>query len=337
MATSTSSTFHAPIATIEARIAALAARQVGAVGRSQVLELGLSETSIRRRLRSGAWARVHPGVYRVSAVPSSWLTEVWCALLAAGPTATVTHETAVRLHGCELVQLRPITLTVPHGAHARVRGAVVHQIDDLRPHNVMALNGLPVSMPDRAVVELAATTRHKQLGRVLNELVHAKRTSYELVGARLHEVIRPGKPGVVTLGRVLDEQWDGPIPPASELERALFAALDAGGLPRPRRQMALPSRGAIEGLVDAAYPDCRLILESDGRRWHARINDLKRDHERDAEAARVGWQTLRFVYEQIVHDPHEVCAVVADVRAVRSTAGPPRQREAIAAASGLPR
>src|ERR671919_1795556 len=136
---------------------------------------------------------------------------------------------------------------------------------------------------------------------------------------------------VSSLGRVLDERGAGPTPPASERERALFAALDAGGLPRPRRQMALPSRGAIEGLVDAAYPDCRLILESDGRRWHARINDLKRDHERDAEAARVGWQTLRFVYEQIIHDPHEVCAVVADVRAVRSTAGPPRQREAIAA------
>ena len=64
-------------------------------------------------------------------------------------------------------------------------------------------------------------------------------------------------------------------------------------------QRALPGTGAVEGVVDAAYPDCRLILEADGRRWHTRVDDLRRDHERDAEAARAGWQTLRFLYEQI--------------------------------------
>jgi hypothetical protein len=42
---------------------------------------------------------------------------------------------------------------------------------------------------------------------------------------------------------------------------------------------------------------------------------------RDAEAARVGWLTLRFVYEQIMEDPVEVCAIVADVRASRVDPG----------------
>ncbi|HKE76919.1 MAG TPA: hypothetical protein VKB57_25080, partial [Acidimicrobiales bacterium] len=52
-----------------------------------------------------------------------------------------------------------------------------------------------------------------------------------------------------------------------------------------------------------------------------RVAALRRDHERDAEAARAGWQTLRFLYEQVVHHPADVCAVVADVRAVRAGLG----------------
>jgi very-short-patch-repair endonuclease len=97
----------------------------------------------------------------------------------------------------------------------------------------------------------------------------------------------------------------------------MFGALAAGGLPAPARQTPLPGRGLAEGLVDASYRDARLILEADGRRWHTRIRDLAKDHLRDAEAARVGWETLRFVYEQIVEEPDEVCATVADVRAIR--------------------
>jgi len=38
---------------------------------------------------------------------------------------------------------------------------------------------------------------------------------------------------------------------------------------------------------------------------------------RDNEAARVGWQTLRFPWEEVVHDPDDVAATVRDVRAQR--------------------
>lgn len=300
--------------------------------------MGFSDPAIQRRVRRGAWDRVHPGVYRLAGVPPTWQGEIWAALLAAGPAATVSHETSLRLHGSPHVAPRPITLTVPHGAHPRIAGAVVHQIDDLQPHHVLALDGFPASDPARAVVEAAAVIGPRRLARVLDDLVFDRRTTYPQVSARLAEVIRPGKPGALTLARVLDERCDGSVPSGSRLERALTAALVTAGLPAPDRQMALPGPGAIEGLVDAAYRDCRLILEADGRRWHTRVRDLARDHARDAEAARAGWQTLRFLYEEITRDPEGVCATVADVRAVRraSLVGPPRP-EALVVAGRLAR
>ena len=303
---------------IDAHIARVAQRQCGVFSRAQALALGMTDSSMLRRIRSDRWFVQHPGVYLLAGVPPSWHSEIWAAALAAGPLATVTHETSTRLSGSLHVAPRPITLTVPHGAHPRVHGAVVHQIDDLRRHHISMIDGLPVSRPARAVVEVAATLGRRRLGRVLDDLVFERRTSYEDVGIVLAEVARPGKPGVVALASVLHDRTTASVPGDSELERALFAALLAAGLPRPEAQRALPGTGAVDGVVDAAYPDCRLILEADGRRWHTRVDDLRRDHERDAEAARAGWQTLRFLYEQITRDPEGVCSVVADVRAVRS-------------------
>jgi very-short-patch-repair endonuclease len=338
--------------TFELTLSALAAGQCGAFARAQVLASGGSNSLVKRRLASGAWEVRHPGVYAISAVPRSWHQDVWAALLAIGPRATVSHETALRLHGLgdDLVPSRPLTFTISHGGHARVAGAVAHQIDDLAPVDVGAVAMLPSSRPHRAVVEVAATVGRRRLGDIVDELLVTRRTSHEAIAACLARVVRPGKPGVVALGEVLDERGDGYVADASELERALFTALESAGLPLPRRQAPLPGRGALEGLVDAAYDGAKVIIEADGRRWHTRIRDLKRDHQRDAEAARVGWQTLRFLYEEIMGNPGDVCAVIRDVSAVRmrSQESPASRRptegndtaqvgEAIAPASALSR
>jgi hypothetical protein len=308
------------------RIGLLASRQASAFSREQVLTAGASDPMIARRLRSGRWTRAHPGVYVLTGSSPSWIQDVWCTWLAAGPRATVTHESALRLHGVERAAPRLITLTVPHGGHARVAGAIVHQIDDLAPMHTSSMNGLPVSRAARAVVEVAATVGERRLGDIVDDVLWGRRASLLQVSACLRQVARPGKPGIAKLARVLDARSDGPAPAGSDLERSMFGALAAGGLPAPARQTPLPGRGVAEGLVDASYGDARVILEADGRRWHTRIRDLAKDHVRDAEAARVGWQTLRFGYEQIVDEPEEVCATVADVRAVRLGLLDPRLR-----------
>jgi very-short-patch-repair endonuclease len=229
----------------------------------------------------------------------------------------VTHESALRVHGLDCVPAKPFTFTIPHGAHSRVAGPVVHQIDDLRPHHVVRANGLPVTKPARAVVEVAAVLGRRRLRRVLDDVLLGHLAKLPQIAACLREVMRPGKPGVRKLAEILDDRSNGYIPPQSELERALLAALAVAGLPEPRRQFPLPGRGDLEGLVDAAYPDAQLIIEADGRRWHTRLDDFATDRRRDREAARVGWQTIRFVYDEIMYDPAGVGRQVAEIRAER--------------------
>jgi very-short-patch-repair endonuclease len=307
--------------TPDARVAEIAAAQGGAVSRRQAQACGLTDAMIGHRLRTGRWRRAHPGVHTIAGSPDSWTTTLWSAYLAVGPSTHVSHETALLVHHLPDRRLprHPVAFTVPHGSHPRVAGAVIHQIDDVLPHHTRRLpSGMLVSTPARAVVEVAATLGQRHLGDVVDEVIAAQLASMGQIETCFSEVARPGKPGMHRLAAVLDERGPGFVPHHSELERALFEALARGGLPAPRRQAALPGRGAIEGIVDAAYDDVRLVLEADGRRWHQRLRDMKHDRERDAEAARVGWLTLRFVYEQILGQSGEVAEIVRDVRATRS-------------------
>ena len=226
----------------------------------------------------------------------------------------ISHEAAALLHGAERLPAEPVTLTASHGSHHRLRGIFVHQIDDMRPAQRMLLRGLPVSSPARAVVELGATRAIDVVGRVADDLVRSHQTTYGEIAAVLADLARPGKPGIETVARMLDARGDGFVPPASELERALFATLEAGGLPAPERQVPLPGRALDAGLVDGAYRDAQIVLEADGRRWHTRMEAARRDRERDAQVVRAGWVPLRFVHEQINGEPGEVCAVVAETR-----------------------
>jgi hypothetical protein len=301
----------------DALLALLAQRQAGAFTYAQALAAGFPNATIGRRTASGAWARLHPGVYVLAGAPSTRRTALWGAVLAAGPGAVVSHESAALLHGAERLQQKPITLTNPHRAHHRLATVFVHQIDDLVAAHRTEIDGLPVSRPARAVVELAASQPAATIGRVADDLVRLRKTTYGGIAAVFGQVLRPGKPGLVKVARVLEERGDGHVPPASELERALFDALDAGGLPPPTRQLPLPGRGGISGIADGGYLDAQMILEADGRRWHSRVEAARADRARDAQVVRAGWVPLRFVYEQIVHDPAEVCAIVAETRALR--------------------
>jgi hypothetical protein len=299
------------------RLALLARRQGGAFTFAQALELGFSRATISRRLSTGQWLRLYPGVYVAASTPPTGDLPLWAAVLAVGHGAVLSHESAAILHGAERVNDRLVTLTAPHGSHHRLPGITVHQIDDLRPAQRTTVRGLPVSTAARTVVELGSRMGVALVGRVADDLVRSGRTSYGAIAAVLADLSRPGKPGIETVARMLDQRGDGHVPPASELERGLFATLQAGGLPEPERQVPLPGRGPVAGLVDGAYSDAQMVLEADGRRWHTRMDAARRDRERDAQVIRAGWVPLRFVHEQIEHEPDEVCAVVAETRSRR--------------------
>lgn len=62
-------------------------------------------------------------------------------------------------------------------------------------------------------------------------------------------------------------------------------------------QVEIAGVGRVDMVVEG-----RLIIEADGRAHHEGVSQRHRDLVRDAAASRLGYETLRFDYAQIVHD-----------------------------------
>lgn len=82
-----------------------------------------------------------------------------------------------------------------------------------------------------------------------------------------------------------------------------------------RPQVEIAGVGRVDLLVDDW-----LVIELDGRRWHAVEEAFVRDRRRDAAAARLGYAVLRFGYADVVHDWDRTLATI------RATVGRGRTR-----------
>ncbi|PLS75190.1 MAG: hypothetical protein CYG61_08490 [Actinobacteria bacterium] len=57
-------------------------------------------------------------------------------------------------------------------------------------------------------------------------------------------------------------------------------------------------------------------MEGDGRRWHARMDQMATDRRRDRDALNHGWRPYRFVWEEITREPQMVRGTLLDALAL---------------------
>ncbi len=92
----------------------------------------------------------------------------------------------------------------------------------------------------------------------------------------------------------------------SELEILLLTFCQTHHLPIPRVNHHLHGH-----LVDAYWPDARLVVEVDGWKGHRSPAQLQRDHQRDLELRTLGYIVLRYIYRLLTESP---AMVAADIR-----------------------
>lgn len=295
---------------LPAELLALAASQGGCFTVAQAAAHGRSTRQLRVLESRGLLLRCAP---KVTALVGSdpWQRGLWSAVLQIGG-AVVSHESAGRLLG--FPALPPLlSVTVPRDAHPRpLEGVRVHRCGPVPGGQVAVVDGLTVTSIERTVVDLAGEISRARLGFVVDDLLAGRRTSLVKLGGVLAEVRRRGRVGGATLASLLDERAGRPTP-RSLLEQRLDDAIAAAGLGAGIAEYPLPGTAALTGFVDRAFPEARLILEADGRRWHTRTADYRRDRQRDRHAAMAGWQTVRIAWEELETDAP---GVAAELRAI---------------------
>lgn len=246
-------------------------------------------------------------MYGLAGGVHTWERRLMTAQLDLGAVSVVSHHSAAVIHRLPDARPGPPELTVPAGAGRSHRWRV-HETDLASDDRTMR-HGIRVTTLTRTVLDLAAVSQPAAVESLVDNLLADRRLRLGPFTAAVLAHRGRGRRGTAVLATIVDERGPGYVPPASELEALLFGALRAGGFPDPVRQHVLPARTSA-GLVDAAYPAARLIIEADGRRWHTRVADFERDRRRDIEAGLLGWRVVRFVWDDLVHHPEWVCEVV---------------------------
>jgi very-short-patch-repair endonuclease len=276
---------------VDARIAGLAGRQDGLVSREELLALPLSPSAIGGRVRSKRLHIVFRGVYAVGHRALSQRALLRAALLAVGPRAVLSHRTAAYLWG--LVRDLPATIDVlVLGTPPRSRrGIRVHETR--LPFEAAVHDDLRVTNPLRTLQDLRG---EPDFARLCSEaLVRGLVTQRELDAAGLS---RPDT-----------------APTASELARRFLELLRRAGLPRPAVEHQVGRYTA-----DFAWPEQRLIVETDGFGAHGHRAAFEHDRARDAYLLARGWVVMRVTWRRLRHEPTRVIAELARVLATRSAA-----------------
>jgi very-short-patch-repair endonuclease len=280
-------------------VAKLACRQHGAFSRLQARAAGLSDRQIDRRAACGAWIRLAPGVYALPGNPPTWQRQVMAAVLAE-QRAWASVRSAANLLAFQHARPGRPEITVPRGANHRNPLAIIHQSDRIA---VTTVDNIPTTTIEQTVIDLSAVVPLPQLTETIDDLLVTRRTTVPKLTARYQQLSRLRRRGFVEVGAMIADRSDTAfVPPSSVLEGALYRVLDDLGMAY-ERQPAFPWRPDDPFRLDALLFRWMLVLEADGRTWHARAAQMARDRRRDHEAAAHGCQVLRLGWEELIEEP----------------------------------
>ena len=250
------------------------------------------------RLRSSRYRRLFRGVYIASDRPLDlrvWLT---AALLVLPADAVVSHTTAMRLYGLTLDDGWPLHVSTSTSTHSRLSGIVTHRRRAaLRP---IVLDGLPVTGPDRTIVDISTKVRLVPLVQAIEHMIHRRHTTSE---ALTGYVMDRHLDGVRRVRRVMALVREGVESP---LETTLRLMIVFARLPEPSCNVdILDEAGVFLARGDLVYARWRVLVEYDG--WHHErdARQRQRDRERREELEAAGWR-LVVVTSADLRDKREV-------------------------------
>ena len=228
------------------------------------------------------------------------------AVLACGETACLSHRSAGALYGiCEErggvveVSVRQTGKIERQGLRVRSRAALPSQ-------QVGTLHRIPITSPAQTLVDLATELPTKYLLRAVNE---ADKLEVILADDLRDELDSyTGVPGAKRLVALLDR--DTFVLTQEELERLFLPIAREVGLP-------LPLTGEIVNgyEVDFFWPHLKLVVETDGLRYHRTPSAQAKDDRRDQAHTAAGYARLRFSHHQVKYERGYVKRILGETAA----------------------
>jgi Transcriptional regulator, AbiEi antitoxin len=291
----------------------LAATQHGLITAAQCRDLGVTRSTIHRRVARGAWIRDAPSVYRIAGAPRTWQARAMAAVLSAGEAAVASHRTAAHLWGLEgFPAPGRLEVTVPrHGRPQRRSGVVIHESLAYGLVGATTRWGVAVTSPARTLIDLAAVLDDElAVLRALDEIRRLRLATWPELWEALILHARRGRPGIVRARAMIKRRYGRRVPD-TEFARLFMLLLDDAALPEPEPEYWVRGDGWRYRL-DLAYPERLLAIELDGKDTHLTDEAFEADPVRDNRLCLSGWNVLHYTWHRFVDAPSDV---VTEVRA----------------------
>lgn len=293
----------------EQALAQLATRQHGVVARRQMRELGFGEEAIKTRLAEGRLHHVHEEVYAVGHRRLPLRAPWWAALLAYGPGAVLSHQSAAVLWGMRRRRRGAIHVTAPAGRQGlrRRKGIWIHRCK-LFPEDLTTRDGFPVTTVARTLFDFAEVAPREEVKKAAEE---AERLNL-LRLRELEEVCERGR-GRRALRpvRCLIGELRPPDEGRSPLEVRFSAFVREHELPAPFQNVDV-----LGHEVDALWPAAKLIVELDSWEYHGHRAAFERDRARDPKLLIAGYRTLRVTHRRLDREAAQLAAEIRQLLAL---------------------
>jgi hypothetical protein len=291
---------------------ALATQQHGVISHAQLIGLGFDEQWIERRLRERRLNALHRNVYAVGhrrlALRAPW----WGALLAYGPGAVLSHQSAAVHWGIRRKQRGAIHVTAPCGRQGlrRRTGIWIHRCK-FGAEDIARESGFPVTTVARTLFDLAEVVQYDSLKGAAEEADRLK-----LLRLRELEDICErgrGRRALRPVRRLLTE-LHAPDEGRSPLEIRFPAFVREYHLPEP-----VQNADVLGHEVDALWPAAKLVVELDSWEHHGHRAAFERDRARDPKLLIAGYRTVRVTHRRL---DREADQLAAEIRALLATPPP---------------
>lgn len=240
-----------------------------------------------------------PKVYRVASVPVTLRQRQLAAVLWAGPGAALCNSTAAQAFGLLDGSLSHIEVVTQRRPIARP-GFVAHRRRELPKTDLHYLGVLPVVAARRTLLDLCASATKSQAEIALDAALRLKLVSFEELRAMLGYATKHRLAGAALFREMLSVRGEEEAMSESELESAFTRVMRRAALPSPIRQVIVDWDECHR--LDFVFPDHGLIVEVDGRKWHASRQRFAIDRRRDNAATLRGMRVLRLTWEDVTTD-----------------------------------
>jgi very-short-patch-repair endonuclease len=246
---------------------------------------------------------------RVATVPRSWRQTLLVARFVWGAGAVVSHRAAAALWRLLGFNEAIVELTVPEKRKRTHGPGVIHR-GLLLPRDVTVLDSIPVTVPARTLFDIAAVAPYEAVEEALDDALYRRMVTIPTLRRRLDLVARSGRPGVAAMRSLLEARDPSAAVPQSTFETRLLRHLKRQGLPAPIRQFPVHDEEGLIGRIDFAWPDARLLLEADSRRWHSDPERFESDRIRRNRLTVAGWRILHATWRQLDRNPTAILNAV---------------------------